>query len=229
VKNTGIGLAAVSLSIVVCSCTTQSGTRVQLDPSSLSQVKAAGVYVKTKEPFSVYMSRDRMSDTGAVIGGLLGAGIEAGVRSSEDEHIAQQVRPSLGDFDMQVALTTNLEQQLEHTGLFSAVQPIDSVSQRSAKSVRIDGILEVTVLQWGLIVCNSNTSDQRLQAGIIAHERLSAVDNNQTLWERDEVHLDGDCHFSSEYETKPDLLRQVSQSLSCVACTWWDARTPRPK
>ena len=48
-----------------------------------------------------------------------------------------------------------------------------------------------------------------MQAGLIAHERLYRVTDNRTLWERNEIHLDGDCHFSNEFEDKPDVLRQL--------------------
>jgi hypothetical protein len=202
-------LTAVGLAILVCSCTTPSGTHVQLDPSSLGQIKTLGVYVKTKDSFSVYMSRDRMTATGAVIGGLIGAGIEAGVRSSEDDKVLQKVRPNLGDFEVQSALATNLERQLQQTGLFSAVRRLDTADQRTVKAAGVDAILEVDVLQWGLLVCSATSMDDRLQVGIVTHERLATVAGDRKLWVSDETHLDGDCHFASEFETKLELLRQL--------------------
>lgn len=208
-KTIGISLTAVGLVVILCSCTTTSGTHVQLDPSNLSQVKTLGVYVKTNDSFSVYMSRDRMTATGQLIGGLIGAGIEAGVRSSQDDRILKKVWPNLGDFDVKVALATNLEQQLQQSGLFGAIRLLDSADQRSIKAAGVDAVLEIVVLQWGLIVCSATSMDDRLQAGIITHERLSTATGDRKLWVRDETHFDGECHFAYEFETKPELLRQV--------------------
>ena len=217
-KNAGIGLVVASLSIAVCSCTTPTGTHVKLNPSALSRVRTLGVCVKTNDSFSVYMSRDRMTGAGAVLGGLIGAGIEAGVRSSEDERILKKVRPSLGDFDVKVALATNLEQQLQQTGLFSEVRLLDSTDHRSIKNAGVDAVLEVVVLQWGLIVCSATSMDDRLQADIIARERLFTATDNRKFWERDETHLDGECHVAYEFETKPELLRQViNRAVDAVA------------
>src|ERR1041384_6626306 len=144
---------ATFLCLGLSACTTATGTRVRLNEASLSNIKTLGVLIKTNQDFSVRLSRDRMTGTGAVIGGLIGAGIEAGVRTSNDEHLQKRLRPLIGEFEVQAALQTDLQKHLGAANIFSAVQPVANERQRALSASGIDGVLEVTVTQWGLVVC----------------------------------------------------------------------------
>lgn len=194
------------LACTLSACTTQTGTRVRLAGSSLARVKTVGLVVKVDSPFSVLLSQERATATGALIGSYVGAAIEAGVLRGADEGIRRRLAPALGDFDLYRQLTTNLVQRLDDAHVFPATTVLEGDALRAGKQVNVDAVLEVTVPRWGLVVCHATEQDDRLQVGIVAHEQMIDQATGQLLWDRNEFHLDSDCRTQEEYEARPELL-----------------------
>jgi hypothetical protein len=196
----------VLLACVLGGCTTQTGTRIKLTEAGLSGIQTCGVFVKQQEGFSVRLERERLTGTGAVLGGLLGAGIETGIRQSHDEHLTKDLLPVLGEFAPSKLMQDKLREYLEAAQLFGTVVLLDSNDRATLKEMHCDALLEVTLTQWGLVVCNSTRADDRLQAGIDVHEKLSRLTDGRPVWERNALHLDGNCYFTEQYKSKDRLL-----------------------
>ncbi len=73
----------------------------------------------------------------------------------------------------------------------------------------VDGMLTVTIKQWGVRRCASAVRDDKVQAGLLYHGRIAEVGKAQALWERDELYLDGECYSLDELGTKGLLLQTI--------------------
>jgi hypothetical protein len=203
-----ISLAIIALSLLA-SCTPTTGTKIAVNQSEISKIKSIGVLVKKDEDFSVRLSREEMSNTGAAFG-LIGVGIEAAVRRSSDKDKEEQIKPSLGNFDPQAPLTERLRFHLQE-GAIATSEVTDGGEKTAA-----DAILEVTVRQWGLRRC-PGPAPEVVQAGFNVNGKLYRASGHATVWEREELYLNGDCRpwsmFRSE-ELANDILPRALDALA---------------
>ena len=202
--------SAVLLSMLLSACTTTTGTRVQLTESQLKGIQTLGVYVQTNHQFSVRMAREEMTDTGALLGGLIGAGIESGVRDSQDKRRETALLPLSQRFDLRQTVADDLQKYLTAINLFTTVRPVDTDKWDALRANGVDAVLNVNLGQWGLIVCNSaGGKDKRTQVGIEAHEELLDLSSGKIIWERNEDYLDGDCRVFDDFESQSNLLTSL--------------------
>ena len=193
--------------LVFSSCTPTTGIRVPLSLTNLSKVKSIGVIVKKEEDFSVRLSREEMTATGAVFFGLLGAGIEAAARHSADTRVEEQFKPIIAAYDSKKTMIERLHHYLRSSGSFSTVVA-DGGEDAMLIPKRLDGVLEVTLKEWGLRRCPGPSPD-RVQVGLNVYARMFLLEGGSTVWERNELYLDGECHPWQEFRSHEGLLNEV--------------------
>ncbi len=202
-------LRLLALATLLSGCTATTGDRVTLNKTEVGKIHNLGVTVRCEQAFSVYYSRDRMSNEGAALGGLLGAAIESSARASSDEQRAERLMPELGDFNPQQLIATQLTQKLQAAGLFNRTEKIDDPGSASkiSKQDGLDGLLVVTVQRWGVISCPGDASDEKVEAGFQTRVKMMEVPRNAAAWDRNDLCLNGTCHPLSELAGQPGLLR----------------------
>lgn len=192
----------VLIGLVVASCTPTTGTRVSLNPSNLSKIKSIGVVVTKEEDFSVRLSREEGTATGAALFGLIGAGIEAAARDSSDKQVEEQFKSIVADYNPNKPMSDRLRHHLRESGSFNTIA--DGALLRSKE---LDASLEVTIREWGLRRCAGKSGT--VQVGFNLYARVVLVDNGSTVWERNELYLDGECRPWQEFKANGRLLKSV--------------------
>lgn len=189
-------------SLLSCSATT--GTKTSLAPSELSKFRKAGILVESETPFSVRVARDKMTNTGAVLFGLIGAGVEAAYKASKDTGYEEEIHHLLGDFDSRKDSTTALQQSFIAGKVFQTVEIVQTDDARALKEQGFDTVLKETIEEWGLRLCSG---EENVQVGFDINAQLISLHNNTTVWERDELFMEGPCRPLSDFRTDKELLR----------------------
>ena len=197
---------------VLSSCTATTGTKVSPSQSDLGKVKTIGLSVKKEEPFSVRISREQESAVGAVFFGLLGAGVEAAGRAATDAGYAEEIKPAVGDFDPKKVMNEKLIHYLESSKAFSKILTIDKENGTTTNEMKLDGVLEVTLKEWGLRLCVAQGMHEMVQVGVNMHGRMILLEDSNTIWERDELYLDGKCHRMEDFKSREGLLKESLSS-----------------
>ncbi|MFQ5542039.1 MAG: hypothetical protein ACE5E2_04350 [Candidatus Binatia bacterium] len=197
------------IGLLLSSCTATTGTRIPLSQPNLTKIKTIGIIVKKEEEFSVRLSREKMTGTGAILFGLIGAGIEAATRASADEKLEEKLKPIVGDYDPTKLMDERLHLYLQSAKVFSTVVSIDVEDRDVLKGKALDAFLEVMLKQWGLRLCLSPGSGEQVQVGLNVHGRMFLLQDGSTVWERDELYLDGECHAVGDFRSREGLLKDV--------------------
>jgi hypothetical protein len=206
--------------IIPSSCTSTTGTRIQMNQASLSKVRTLGIVIKQQEDFSVRMSRDRTTNTGAAFFGLVGVGVENAVRASNDSEHTQRLKSGIERFDPSKKLGESLKARLEASRQFDNVEYLSAEKEDANKSASYDAILEVTLGEWGLRLCiGYGEADRgRLQAALELSSRLFPTkDAGASIWERNEIHMEGTCHVMEELKSEERLLKALSRAVDRAA------------
>jgi hypothetical protein len=210
----GIVLLAPS---ALAACTTTTGTRLSPSQSDISKIKRLGMLVRADEAFSVRRAREKLTNTGAAVGGLLGAAIEAGVRTSADTRDEESLKPITNSLDPSQLLGGPLKTTLTTTA-FPTVSAVSSVERAALRGEGLDAVLDVTLKEWGLRVCTTSDHTDDVQAAYRVHGRLVLADSGSMIWERHELFLDGTCRPISAFRTQEGLLSTtMSQAATELA------------
>ena len=197
------------LLFLLSSCTPTTGTKVLVDRSSLTKLQRLGVTVTKDEDFSVRLAREKTTTIGAAFGGLLGAGIEAAARSNTDTQYAAQLKPVLIAYDPARLLTEGLLRHLQNEQVFPTVVNVPAEEKNAVRGRGLDGVLEITLKQWGLRLCRGPNTEEKVQAGLHVEGRIVAVEKGEAMWERHELYLDGECRTLEELRSQEGLLVNV--------------------
>jgi hypothetical protein len=204
-----LSVAAFMLS----SCTPTTGNKVAVNQTEVAKIKSIGVVVKKEEGFSVRLSREEMTNAGGAMLGLIGVGIEAGMRRSSDKGLEEQFKPIVGDYAPENPLSERVIFHLQTSGSMNSFAFRDT---EEASRKNVDAILELTVREWGLRRC-PGTAAETVQPGFNVNGKLYRKDDRRVLWEREEIYLNGDCRpwpaFKSDTLVK-DTLPAVIDNLA---------------
>ncbi len=195
--------------MLVSSCTTTSGTRSSLSPSALATIKTMAIIANQHEDFSVRLSREKSTATGAALFGLVGAGVEAGVRSSRDASLTNELRSRLGDYDLETTLAERLRTHMQAAGTFKSVLTIKKGELAASERQQFDSVLTVDIRQWGLRLCPGAASVDSVQGGLNVHSEMNVGESTKPVWERNELYLDAECHPIGDFRMQDTLLRDT--------------------
>ena len=200
----------ICLALAFSACTATTGTKVPAGEYQLSKATKIGIVTTKEEEFSLRMSREQMTGTGAILGGLVGAGIESGMRSSSDTKREDPLKPLLRDFDPTYVLTDKLAHRMQSASAFKEVLPLKSKDEGLSSIKGLDSVLEVTLKQWGLRLCTApTTSLEQVEVALTVHGKLTMVDNGTSVWERNEVYREGRCHPLYKLQSQDGALEQA--------------------
>ena len=204
-----MGSVCLCLALALAACTATTGTKVPTGEYQLSKITKIGISAKKEEEFSLRISREQMTNTGGILGGLVGLGIEAGIRSSSDSKLEDALKLLVGDFDPTQVLTEKLSNRMQAASAFKEVLTIKSQDERSLRENALDGLLEVTLMQWGLRLCSASTSGEQVEVALTVHGKVILLGNGNTVWERDEVYRDGMYHPVSKFQVQDGYIKQA--------------------
>ena len=208
-------VVCIAITATLLSCSTTTGTKTSLAPSELSKLRKVGILVESGTPFSVRIARDKLTNTGAVLFGLIGAGIEAGYKASKDTDYENEMNHFLGDFDPVKDSATALHQKFSVGKVFQAVEGVQTENARVLKEQGFDSVLKETIEEWGLRLCSG---EENVQVGFDINAQLVLLQNNTKVWERDELFMEGPCRPLSDFRADKELLgatlRRATENLA---------------
>jgi len=201
-------LVALLIGLVLAACTTTTtGTRTSGSPAHIAGLKRVAAVVHGPPELSVQRDRQRMTTTGALAGGVLGAAIESGARTSSDQSFARTMTPALGGFNGVAALRERLLAALRATPAFANTQGTRITDVATMRLGGFDALLDVEVPEWGLRLCATPSED--LQVMYRARGRLLTSATTPPLWERHEIFVDPDCRPPEVWRNEAGVLRST--------------------
>ncbi|MCE7966587.1 MAG: hypothetical protein DYH04_14585 [Nitrospira sp. NTP2] len=183
------------------SCVPTTGTKAALTSAERSTIKKAGILVESGGPFSVRIARDKMTNTGALLFGLVGAGVEAGYKASKDASYEEELTPFVQGFDVIKDSSMAFQENFLSTKLFSMseiVRTRDELKERG-----FDALFTETIEEWGLRLC---LGVENVQVAFDIHAKLVLLSDNVTVWERDELFTHGPCRPLADFRNDRELL-----------------------
>lgn len=208
------GLAVLLLAGTISACTTAPGANVPSDQFQPSNFLTIAIVVTKSEEFSVRVLRDKFYASAPLANLPYGAGlpfilIEHGIRSFKDAEIEEKLKPLLDNYDPTSTVAATAKRRLESAGISASVAAADSQGNPALPAGKeTDGILRVTLRNWGLRFCSERGADERAQVEVVADVRLLLPDGEQVIWERNDLYyLDGKCHSIAEFQLRGDLLK----------------------
>lgn len=211
--------ALVLCGMNISSCAPATGTKIHLGQQQLSQIKSLGVLVRKEEGFSVRISRE-MPIESAHLGSwmLLAVPFEVAIRSGIDTATEEKLKPVVGAYDPRKELMTHLLQRLDSTKVFAKVSGITPDENTIREGRVFDGVLEVTLKQWGLRLCVDSDSEDKVQVAVAAYARIAVSEEDGTLWGRNEFYIDGRCHTLNEFQSREGLIKiTLSRTMENLA------------
>ena len=209
--------AVLLLAGTISACASATGANAPSDQFQPSKFKTIAIVVTKNEEFSVRVASEKTNMTlsfahaPSIIGafGLLAYGIESGIKSSKDAEIEEKLKPLVGNYDPASTLAATAKRRLESAGFSASVATDDSQGNPALPAGKeSDGILRVTLREWGLRLCIERGAEERVQVGAVADVRLLLPDSKQVVWERKGLYyLDGKCHLITEFQSREHLLK----------------------
>jgi len=157
----------------------------------------------------VRLSREKGTAFGAVFFGLLGAGVEAAGRASIDEEYEEKFITAMGDFDPAMLMNEKLIHYLNSQKVFSEIVAVDSDNYTGTDEKRLDGMLKVTIKEWGLRLCVGEGTGDQVQVGLNVHGKMVLIGGDKTVWERNELYLEGKCHPMGFFQSPEGVLKKT--------------------
>jgi len=145
-----------------------------------------------------------LTNTGAILFGLIGAGIEAGYRASKDTDYEKEINHLLGDFDPVKDSAAAFHQKFSAGKVFPTVEIVQTESARVLNEQGFDSVFKETIEEWGLRLCSG---EENVQVGFDINAQLVLLQNNTKVWERDELFMEGPCRPLSDFRADKELLR----------------------
>jgi hypothetical protein len=200
-----LDLCAALLACVVCmACTAKTGTTRLATAQELAQAKSIAVSVQVTESFSVRRSREAETNSGAAMFGLIGAVVESSARAVQDSSSTKAVVGGLGDFDPKAELARRIVAAFKDSRTAGVTS---DASPAALQQQGFDSVLEVTVREWGLRLCNG-AGPQTVQGAYAVDARLRMLDSSEPIWQRTDLYLDRECQVVEAFQSA-DLLRTV--------------------
>jgi hypothetical protein len=197
-------VACVAIAATLVACASTTGTKTTLTSADLSKITKAGILVESKHPFSVRIARERMTNTGAILFGLVGAAVEAGYKSSKDSGYEGEIGRVLGDFDPVKDSAAAFREKFLAGKVFPIAEVVQTENARGLKEQGFDAVFKETIEEWGLRLCSG---EENVQVGFDIHAQLVSLQNDKTIWERDELYMEGACRPLSDFRSDRELLR----------------------
>ena len=208
------GICGVMVGAMLMACVATTGTKTNVTASELAKIRKTGVVVESQQPISIRIARDNMTNTGAILFGLVGAAVEAGYKSSKDAEHEESVGRVL-NFDPVKEHAVALRDKLMEVKAFPNVEIVQAGDSRVLRTQGFDAVFKETIEEWGLRLCSGESN---VRVGFDVHMQLVSLQNEAVIWERDELFMDGPCRPLSDFQADRELLgaslKSATQTLA---------------
>ena len=218
---TAIAALAVSISLL-SSCASE--TKLQADRPALAKMQRLGIVVTKEEEFSVRVAREERPvsvNFGYTGGGsglsLMVLGAVAISRAIDDSGYMAQVKPALKTYDAAEHFAESFRRHLQGDGGFAAVAVISGAEPAAAHARGLDGVVQVTLKQWGLRRCGGAEGEELAQVGFYIEGRVLSAANGENVWERREFYVDGECRAVRELSEEGLLVKALARSVDYLS------------
>jgi len=178
---------------------------VSLDSKAAKEVHVLAVQLKSKGDFEVFMDRGTATNGPAVMFGLVGAAVASSINQSEDSKKEERVSKYIKDIDHQLSVKNGLLEGLNQQTRFSVIKA-------TPKNTDADGILELTIKDWGLKV-----TDKRRSLLVTPFVQLECVVRNKAgkrkLMDIHETFYGKNSRYFDRYENDGELLVDELQAI----------------
>ncbi len=205
-----VGIGAIIICTLLLSCVSTTGTKTSMTNDELATIRKAAVVVETRYPLSVRMARDKMTNTGTIFFGLVGAAVEAGYKSSKDAEHEVAVGSAL-DFDPTKEHAGAFRDALMGVNVFPVVEIVQTEDRQALRTQGFDAVFKETIEEWGLRLC---LGEDNVRVAFDVHMQLWSLQKDSILWERDELFIDGPCRPLKEFQDERDLLKTSLRSAT---------------
>ncbi len=205
-----ISLGTIMLGTLLLSCVATTGTKTSMTAGELATIRKAAVVVETQQPLSVRIARDKMTATGSILFGLVGAAIESGYRSSKDADYGDAVSRAL-EFDPTKEHAGAFREALMGVNAFPTVEIVQAEDRQALRAQGYDAVFKETIEEWGLRLC---LGEDNVRVAFDVHMQLWSLQKDSILWERDELFIDGPCRPLKEFQDDRDLLKASLRSAT---------------
>lgn len=129
----------------------------------------------------------------AILGVVAVAGAISSMKelSSKDAQLEAEFKPTVGDYDPRKRMGERLRYHLEVGKFLVTVLSSEIENRNILKGKKFDAVLQVTLKEWGLRPC---MAAGEAQVGVNVHGRVFLLEDGGTVWEREELYRDGECH-----------------------------------
>lgn len=84
-----------------------------------------------------------------------------------------------------------------------------NVEQNALEEKELDGVLEVTLVDWGFRSSTCPDLTKEVQVGLEVQARMLLLEDQSTVWERNELYLDGECYSLEDFRYREESLEAV--------------------
>ena len=102
-----------------------------------------------------------------------------------------------------------MEERLHHYMQIANVFTTIDEDTNALEGEKLDAVLEVTLKEWGLRLCTGSGSSKQVQVGLDVHGKMLSLEDHSTVWERNELYLDGECYSLEDFRYREGLLESV--------------------
>ena len=148
---------------------------------------------------------------------LIVHGAVAVSRAIDDAGFLAQLQPALRGYDAAEHFAESLRSHLQSDNAFVAVAVMPSAEPAAARARGLDGVIHVTLKQWGVRRCSGATGDEQGQAGFYIDARLLSAANGESVWERREFYVDNECRGLKELSQEGWLVQALSRCVNYLA------------
>jgi hypothetical protein len=203
---TSTSLIMIFLFLVSSCATSTPGTSIPHGAKSLRRIEHIKILVKTEEDFSIRISREHEIPGGALTIGLLGKAIESSIRTNIDNNFTKEMQPKLGEFNLKRVVYEKVASKLEEHHVFSSIEATEKPND-NPKRHNNDGLFEITIKQWGLIVCTE--SHDKVRPSFHIDAKIVSFETEENIFEHNRLYAHGKCYLQQDLLHREGLLATI--------------------
>jgi len=223
-------LTFIIVALITASCAKSTRTLTPLTHSNRSNVKKIAIFVEADEELDASVGEtEGLGKVAAVVGTVVVFSLYAPgpllipiflLEHSQEQKNEGILESKLIQFHPDELMLDRLKHYFEssNAGFTAEIPEVKSPSMLKEKG--FDTILEINLKEWGLNSCGEKefldgkafADEKAFAAGILLSGRMISIDNNSTVWEREELYKDKKCYRLVNLQTQPELLVDILSS-----------------
>lgn len=199
------GLPLLLLLVISISACGPVHSNQVLNSEASRDIHKLAIQLKSDNEFEVYMDRATATNAAGAMFGLVGAAIDSSINLAGDNKKKEILLPRIQGLSHQVDVSDGLQEGLEHKQYLSLVEPADANNAA-------DGILEMTIREWGLKITDKR-HDSILTPFVQIKCVLRTVSGKKKLMDMVETYYGESGHSFHQYKNEDNLLKDDLQKV----------------